>query len=375
MPTPLRGEAAHEPVLRRAEARRDARCDERAARIARRHAHRCGGRSLDVGLGHRQRAAGGARALGRSGRPARRRRRADQRHRRVRGMERHRARAPRSPRIRRIGTCSKRAEDRRAVSGAFASVAYEARARRWRRRRDVATRSATSTTRAGSSAGATACSGRSATRTSCKPRASRVGRGQRHSRQRRAVRLPRAVRGRSRRGARRGRALACRRSRRVHVRRGCRVVAGARLAAWRARRRGLAAVRSRSRCGAARCGSGRSWRPPRARGARWPSRSSARAGSRCAWAAAPRCIAAAMRALHEAAARRVAGYERLSAAAQVAAVARSRGRRRPPSSAPRMDRRARVSGRSSCAAGSRCSNRRVVNSSSRSQWSKHGKRI
>ena len=96
VPTPLRGDAATNPfyaaqqlveTLGATSERRESLGDDE---------HRCRHRALDVGLGHQPRAARGARALGRSRRQARRRCRADHRHRCVRAVERHRARARRA---------------------------------------------------------------------------------------------------------------------------------------------------------------------------------------------------------------------------------------------------------------------------------------
>ena len=332
--------------------------------------HRRDRRALDLGLGHQRRAARGARALGRSRRPARRRCRADHRQRCVRAVERHRARA-RGARARGRGSV-RSARDRRAVSSPRRRSATSATAAATSRRllrglqlrlRELARLEPTASLWAAR-----------ATRATFRPRACAVGRGQRHGRQRRAVRLPRAVRGRSRRAAGRGRdGLARRRSRRVHVRRGRQLAARARVAARRARRRGAAARSSRSRCGAARCASGRSWRPRNACAARSPSRSSAPAASRCASAAARRCVAAALRALHEAASRRIVGYERLPAAERVAAVARLAGVDAAELAAAHgisQDQRSlELRGKLALLESAR---RQLV---SGSQWSKHGKRI
>ncbi len=85
-------------------------------------------------------------------------------------------------------------------------------------------------------------------------------------------------------------------------------------------------------------------------------------------------VAAARRALHEAATRRIVGYERLTGAAQAEAVAGLARRRRP-----RARRRARCPNRMQRPLELRAklallesARRQLV---SRSQWSKHGKRI
>jgi hypothetical protein len=84
-------------------------------------------------------------------------------------------------------------------------------------------------------------------------------------------------------------------------------------------------------------------------------------------------VGAARRALHEAAARRIAGYEALSAAAQVAAVAGIAG-------VPAAELGAAMGGEASQRPIELRSRLALLESArrqlvSRSQWSKHGKRI
>ena len=370
VPTPLRGDAATNPFYAAQKLVETLGATSERARVARRHERRCRRRAVDVGLGHRPSAPRRARALGRRRRPARRRRRADQRQRRVRGVERHRARA-RGARPRRgpfqapeiVEPCRALVEGRRrrrtdgdaatatsydACNFDYASLARDGRAARSGRLNDD-----------GFLHGARVRPwGRAPSRSSTACRSSIAS-------------CSRAITASCSRG-------------RDDLRAGDHVVfmseadvalaAGARLAARRARRRGAAARSSRSRCGAARCGSGRSSRRASARAARsreqilGTGRFAVRVGGGAA------LVAAARRALHEAATRRIAGYERLTA--RRAGGSRRGARRRRRSRARRRARSREQDARPlelrAKLALLESARRQLV---SRSQWSKHGKRI
>ena len=113
--------------------------------------------------------------------------------------------------------------------------------------------------------------------------------------------------------------------------------------------------------------------PANACAGRSPSRFAARAASRVRVGGGAALVAAAQRALHEAAARRIAGYERLPAADRVAAVARlaavDAGELAAAHGTSQDQRSMELRGKLALLESVR---RQLV---SRSQWSKHGKRI
>ena len=275
----------------------------------------------------------------------------------VRALERHRTREREEPDDAEERGPVRSARDRRAVPGARGD---QLRAERGDREEAVFyAGAATSTTRAGSYASQRRFSGRSGRRRDIQAARVRSGRGQRHGRQCRAVRLPRAVRRRSWRGARRGGAVARRRSRRVHV--------GSRREPRCSSSYGGTA---RPSCGAAAVHRARALarrdalRPargaaPSACAARSPNRFAAPAGSPFASAAARRCSPPR----GARCTRRPRGASRLRALAERRASRRCRAPRgrRAGELAAAID-SAEPALAWSCAASSRCSKRRAVNS-------------